>query len=113
MSAFHEREELLLHEQTRVSESGAIYGQIRTRASLRRLLRRSFARECVRRCNGVNGVRERSRQRMIRGPSARDNSIVMALCASRARVQRLREIKTNVLSLAHLHGEKIALRADG
>jgi hypothetical protein len=44
---------------------------------------------------------------MIGGPSARDNSIVRALGACRARVQRLREIKTNVLSLAHLHGEKI------
>jgi hypothetical protein len=49
---------------------------------------------------------------MIRGASARDNSIVMALGTCRARVQHLREIKTNVPSLAHLHGEKIALRAD-
>jgi hypothetical protein len=50
---------------------------------------------------------------MMRGPSARDNSIVTAFGASCARVQRLREIKTNVLSPAHLHGAKIALRADG
>jgi hypothetical protein len=50
---------------------------------------------------------------MIRGPSARDNSIVTTLNACRTRVQRLREIKTNVLSLAHLHGAKFVLRADG
>jgi hypothetical protein len=72
----------------------------------------SFACGRVRRCNGVNGARDRSRQRMIRAASARDNSIVTALGGCRARVQRLREIKTNVLSLAHLHGAKIALRAD-
>jgi hypothetical protein len=44
--------------------------------------------------------------------SARDNSIVTALGARYARVQRLREIKTNVLSPTHLHGAAIALRAD-
>jgi hypothetical protein len=48
-----------------------------------------------------------------RGVSARDNSIVTALYAYCARVQRLREIKTNVLSLAHLHGAKFVLRAGG
>src|ERR1700722_19658415 len=102
-----------MHEQTRSLETAIIYGQIMNRAHLRRRLRRTLARERVRRCNGVNGAREHSRQRMIGGPSARDNSIVRALRACRARVQRLREIKTNVLSLAHLHGEKIALGADG
>jgi hypothetical protein len=103
---------LLLHAQSRVSESGAIYGQIRNQVNLRKLLYRAFARERVQRCNGVNGARERSRQRTIGGPSARDYSIVTALGACRARVQRLREIKTDVLSPAHLHGAKIALRAD-
>jgi hypothetical protein len=49
----------------------------------------------------------------IRGVSARDNSIVTTLRAYCARVQRLREIKTNVLSLAHLHGAKFVLRAGG
>jgi hypothetical protein len=62
--------------------------------------------------NGVNSAWEQSRQSMIRGPSARDNSIVTAFDACRVRVQRLREIKTNVLSLAHLHGAHVALRAD-
>jgi hypothetical protein len=61
----------------------------------------------------VNGVRERSRRRMTRGPGARDNSIVTTLSACCACVQRLREIKTNVLSLVHLHGAKFVLRADG
>ena len=89
-----------------------IHGQTRNRAKLRRPPRRSVARGRVRCCNGVNGACKRSRQRMIRGSSARDNSIVTALGACRPRVRRLREIKTNVLSLAHLHGEKIALRAD-
>jgi hypothetical protein len=49
---------------------------------------------------------------MIGQPSARDNSIVIALGARCARVQRLREIKTNVPSPALLHGAKFALGAD-
>jgi hypothetical protein len=107
VSAFRERDKLLLHKQTRVSESGAIYGQIRNQANLRPLLRRAFARERVRRCNGVNGARDRSHQQTIRGPSARDNSIVTALGACRARVQRLREIKTDVLSLRICMAQKL------
>jgi hypothetical protein len=50
---------------------------------------------------------------MISGPSARDNSIVTTLSACCAHVQRLREIKTNVLSIAHLRGAKLVLNADG
>jgi hypothetical protein len=87
--------------------------QPRNRANLRRLLRNNFARGRMRRFGGMIGVRERSRRRTIRGPSARDNSIVTTLSACCARVQRLREIKTNVLSLAHLHGAKFVLQADG
>jgi len=49
---------------------------------------------------------------MIKGSSARDNSIVTALSAYCARVQRLREIKTNVLSRRICMAREFALRAD-
>ena len=104
---------MLLHEQARVLETGAIYGKIRNRANLRQLTRRSFARE---KRAPLQQSERRARALLlmnVRGLSARDNSIVMTLNACCARVQRLREIKTNVLSLAHLHGAKFVLRADG
>jgi hypothetical protein len=94
-------------------ETGAIYGKIRNQSNLIQLMRRSFARE--RRAPPQQSER-RARALLpmnVRGLSARDNSIVTTLNACRTRVQRLREIKTNVLSLAHLHGAKFVLRADG
>jgi hypothetical protein len=110
---FHERNALLLHKQARVSETSAIYGKIRTRTNLLRPPRGSFACETHTLPLQSEPCAQALFQRRIGGPSARDNSIVTTLNAYRARARRLREIKTNVPSLAHLHGARFVLRADG
>src|ERR1700683_506110 len=81
-------------------QSGSLHAHVRPTARMRRASRRS-------RCGSATHMRERSRQRAIRRPSARDNSIVTALRAHHARMQLLRGIKTNVLSRLHLRDAKI------
>ena len=82
-------------------------GKIRNQANLRRMPRRSFAHEAARVATESTACASALVDERSEASSARDNSIVTALHAYRARVQRLREIKTNVLSLAHLHGARI------